>query len=99
MKKVLLVSLILIFALASVLSLVACGDDTPPPKPKYTVTLKYGSRVLSSFTVEEGAVIAPYLEGKQAEWSWYTSKTGGIEWNVYQDKVMCDTTLYRRISE
>lgn len=99
MKKVLLVSFILIFALASVFSLVACGDDVPEQKAVYTVTLKRGATTLSTFTVTEGEVIAPYLTDRQVKMSWYTSMHGGIEWNIYQDKVNCDTTLFYRSAE
>lgn len=95
MRKIILISLILILVISSAVLFAGCGEEE---KPVYTVKLIYGGFV-DSVKVTEGEVIAPKLKSAYREMAWYTSKKGNLEWNIYKDGVVCDMTLYARASE
>ena len=100
MKKVLLLSIVTII-LSTLFFSVACnskGEEAADPA-KYTVTVIIENPIddiKKTYEVEDGGILAPLLNDKQKGYSYYTSRTGTIEWNIYKDEVTCDMTLYAK---
>ena len=95
LRKIILISLILILVISSAVLFAGCGEEE---KPVYKVKLVY-STFGETIEVTEGEVIAPKIKSYFREKAWYTSKDGNLEWNIYKDGVVCDMTLYARASE
>lgn len=72
--------------------LTSCQNDEAPSAPVMH-KVKIGSKV---YEVADGETLAPKLTTYQKSLSYYTSKTGSIEWDIYRDPVTCDITLYAR---
>ena len=102
MKRILII-LTIIITLFCLFTLGACAkkEETPVDPVKHTVTVIIENpieNIKKTYEVEDGSVIAPLLNDKQKGYSYYTSRTGTIEWNIYKDEVTCDMTLYVKAS-
>ena len=99
MKRILILSIIAIM-LFTLFATVACNEKKEAVDPvKFTVTVIIENpieNIKKTYEVEEGGIIATFLNDKQKGYSYYTSRTGTIEWNIYKDAVTSDMTLYAK---
>lgn len=96
-------ALLVVILVASCLGLVACSDEPAPET--YTVSFYIGTTCIDVISVKEGDVIGEYTvnfgnyKKDPGAFSWYTTKTGDIEWNIYKDTVQCNMSLFGRVNE
>ena len=99
MKKYL--SILMIAALAAVMSLTGCSSKGDDPIPTYTVTFNSqgGSSVNSITDVAEGAKITRPNDPVRENYSfagWYRDAAGNNIWNFATDAVTSNVTLYAK---
>lgn len=103
MKKTISLLLIVSCLVVSCCCLVACTDGASEPVT-HTVSFYIGTTCVGVASVTEGEVIGEYkveygnYYNTAGHYSWYTTKTGTIEWNLYKDTVDCDMSLFGRVS-
>ena len=100
MKRFLIIVIITI-TLFCCLALIACNkkEEASVESVKFTVTVIFENPVgtiKNNYEVKDGDVLAPFLNDKQKAYSYYTSRNGTIEWNIYKDIITGDMTLYIR---
>lgn len=100
MKKIFMLSIVFVLFLC-LFVVAACNEkeEEAADPAKYTVTVIIEnpiSDIKKTYEVAEGETLASHLNGKQKGYSYYTSRTGTIEWNIYKDEITCDMTLYAK---